>query len=88
MALGLSLTLSVFALSSKLFLKLVVSLHLPDVVHKLNALAQDLSSLTGLSDVREVFVKLIEVLLKIRILSLFWQVHEQVKNSLLAIRIE
>lgn len=88
LALSLSLILSDFALSSKLFLKLVVSLHLPDVFHELNALAKDLSRLTGLGDVGEVFVKLVEVLLEIGIFSLFWQVHEQVKNSLLAIRIE
>ena len=88
LALSLSLALSVFALSSKLFLKLVASLHLPDFVHEFYALAEDLSRLTGLGDVGEVFVKLVEVLLEVGILSLFRQIHEQVKNSLLAIRIE
>lgn len=78
LALPLGCSLLIFARSRKFLLQLVIGLHLSDIVHESDTLRQDFHSLTGFGDAREVFIKLIKMLLKVRVLSFFGQVHEQI----------
>lgn len=54
----------------------LILLKLLHFIHKINSLGQHVSSFRSLDNLGKVLIELLEVLVKIRVLLLLWEIHE------------